>query len=684
MLNRGRVAIRQDAFREAGESGACRGDSPVFGAAPGRQEECVADTTHRRLLEGADRERAARLVEALFPAGQLLPAADVEAQLETLDQLLATQPGLRRVLAGLLRALELRHLVATGRRFSTATREARSAFLRRQAGKPLEGTLLRLLSLPFRLSYLQDEANLARLGTGHPPCVAPATEPARWRGQVITAASLGGDEELECDAVVIGSGAGGAAAAWELASRGLAVVLLEEGDYHDRRDFQGPLTERVAKLYRGLGATIALGPNPIPIPIGRSVGGTTTINSGTCLRTPPATLAAWREEGLAEFTVEALQPWFEQVEEAIGVQAADLRHVGEIADVVSAGARRIGLTEARPLLRNAIGCDGQGVCQLGCPTDAKQSTNVSLVPRALACGAFLYTGFRAQQLLREGGRVTGVVAQGRGADGQRWRLTVRARATVVAMGALLTPNFLRANGVRHALLGDNLSIHPCGAVLGWFPGRNFSNGRRIPQGFGVFDLKEQGLMFEGGTPPLLGHGLLNPLQGEDFVQSVERYQETAYFAFMLKDSSRGSVRPGLHRDLPLIRYSLNDEDFARYRRGVDLLARMYFAAGAREVQVPGLTGITTLRNIEELEAFWRKRPSQRDFLMTAYHPLGTARIGASPAQGVCDPSHEVWGHPGLHVMDGASVPTALGANPQVTIMAMALRAAAQLAERLAA
>lgn len=640
--------------------------------------------THHRQLEGAERERVRRFVEALFPAGQRLPAADVEAQLEALEGLLLARAGLRRVLSGLLRALELRFLLASGQRFAKASREARSAFLRRQSGKWLDGALLRLLSIPFRLSYLQDEDNLARLGAAHPPCVAPAAEPARWRGQVVSAASLDGDVELECDAIVIGSGAGGAAAAWELASHGLAVVLLEEGDYLDRRDFQRPLSERFTRLYRGIGAVVALGPNLIPIPVGRSVGGTTTINSGTCLRTPPSTLAAWHEEGLTEFSEASMQPWFEQVEDAIGVQAADLRHVGELAGVVGAGARRIGLAQARPLLRNAIGCDGQGACQFGCPTDAKQSTNVSLVPRALACGAFLYTGFRAQRLLRVDGRVTGVVATGRGAAGERWQLTLRARATIVAMGALYTPGFLRANGVRHPVLGDNLSLHPCGTVLGWFPGCDFRNGRSISQGFGVFDLKDQGLTFEGGTPPLLGHGMLSPLQGEDFVQAVERYPETAYFSFMLKDSSRGSVRAGLHRDLPLIRYTLNEEDFARYRRGIDLLVRMFFAAGAREVQVPGLTGITTLCSVDELEAFWRRGPSQRDFLMTAYHPLGTARIGADPSRGVCAPSHEVWGHPGLYVMDGASVPTALGANPQVTIMAMALRAAAGLAAQLAA
>lgn len=641
-------------------------------------------TAPRPALTGITRLQAERLIEALFPAGATLPAADVQAQLATVDGLLQENAWLRRGVTGLLWWLEGRYLLTHGRPFHRASRERRSAFLRAQAGGLLGGSLLRALSLPFRTAYLLDEMNLARVQGGNAVCPPASIEPQRWRQQVSAAADLSGEQELECDVVVIGTGAGGAAAAWELASRGLAVVLLEEGHYHDRRDFTGRLTDVIPKLYRSLGATCAIGNNLIPIPIGRSVGGTTTINSGTCLRTPDATLADWRDEGLAEFTPEHMRPWFEQVEQAISVQPAELRYVGEIADVVSRGAKRIGLTQARPLQRNAVGCDGQGLCQFGCPTDAKQSTNVSLVPRALESGAFLFTGFKAETLQRVSGRVTGVVARGKGQDGAPVTLTVRARATVVATGSLLTPNFLRANGVRHDKLGENLSIHPCGAVMGWFPGSNFRNGQMIPQGFGLYDLKEQGLMFEGGTPPFAGHGMLNPLQAEDFVRMTERYQETAYFAFMLKDSTRGSVRPGPHADMPLIRYSLNSPDFERFKRGIDLLARMFLAAGAREVIIPGLTRMTVIRDLDELEAFWRRKPRPRHFLMSAYHPLGTARIGATAESGVCDAEHQVWGHPGLYVMDGASVPSSLGANPQVTIMALAARAASRLADRLLA
>ncbi|MFZ5723456.1 MAG: FAD-dependent oxidoreductase [Pseudomonadota bacterium] len=637
------------------------------------------------LLSGHSRLIAERLAEALFPAGEQLPAPDAGALVDTAAASVAGNPALRRALTGLLWWLELRYLATHGTRFSAAAREARSAFLRKNAGGVFSGNLLRALSAPLRTAYLLDENVLSRMKARNGVRVPATIEQARWRSQVAKAEEQTEAQDIECDVVVVGTGAGGAAAAYELASRGLAVVMIEEGQYHDRRDFNGRLTDLIPKLYRAYGATTAIGNAVIPIPIGRSVGGTTTINSGTCLRTPDSTLAEWRAQGLADFTPENLEPYFTVVEQMLKVQPADPKYVGDIADVIGNGARRIGMKEMRPLTRNAEGCDGQGLCQFGCPTDAKQSTNVSFVPRALERGAFLYTGFRVDTLLRDdNGKTTGVVAHGKGSNGEPVTLTVRARATVIAMGSLLTPNFLRDNGVKNPWLGENLSIHPATGVMAWFPDRDFGNGLTIPQGYGVYDLREDGLMFEGATLPFVGHGMLNPLQAEDFVRFTERYQQTAYFGLMIKDRSRGRVRRGFGRDLPLITYRMNDEDFALFKRGVDLLARMFFAAGAREVQLPGMSHLTTLRNVADLEAFWKTNPKPRRFLMSAYHPLGTARIAADAQQGVCDPQHQVYGHEGLYVMDGSSVPSSLGANPQVTIMTMATRAARLLGDRLSA
>lgn len=619
-------------------------------------------------------------IEAMFPAGTTLPAPDTQHLLAEVDSWCRQQGGLGRGLDVLLTLLDARFLVAHRKRFATATLAERQQFLESLTG--IQGNLLQGLSAPFRMAQLQDEGVLARLNLPNGVRVPASIEAARWRQQVTDASQLDRDDTLEADVVIIGTGAGGAAAALELASQGLAVVVLEEGRYHDRRDFTGRMSEMVPLLYRAMGLTATIGNTVIPVPIGRNVGGTTTINSGTAMAAPPETLARWRAQGLRDFTEAEMAPYNSEVMDILQVQKADPRYVGEIGKVIREGANRIGFVQTHDLPRNAAGCDGQGLCQFGCPTDAKQSTNVSYMPRALDAGAFLFTGLKATRLLKKGNTIEGVQAEGRIAEGQHRTLTVRARATIVAMGSFLSPVFLMRNGIQLPQLGRQLSIHPCGVALGYFPDRTFDHARRIPQGFGVADLAKEGLMFEGGTIPLLGHGMMNSLAGSAYTRFVENYQHTAYFGFMIRDTSRGRVRPGPHPDFPFITYWMNNTDLSLFKRGIRDLCRMYLAAGAHEVMIPGLRHMAVARNEKEVDDYLARARSPRDFAMTAYHPLGTCQMGVSEKFGVTDTSLKVFGTEGLYVMDGSSVPGPLGVNPQVTIMALATRGARKLGDQL--
>ena len=631
------------------------------------------DSLHQRI--------ALALVEAMIPAGQSTPPADAQAVVGQVDQWLQSHPVLRGSLSSALLWLETRALLQ-GKRFSRLDPPARQQLLTALGQTPISGQLLRALTTPYKAAWLFDERVQSQLGGRAPVKLPSQIEVFPWQQQVTGVDDLDAEQTLDADVVIIGTGAGGAAAAYELACRGLAVVVLEEGQYHTRQDFSGRLQDVIPKLYRALGATSSFGNAVIPVPIGRNVGGTTTINSGTCMRTPDGVLANWQARGLEGFSPAAMAPWFEGVEQMLGVGRAEDKYVGPIGDVMRTGAEALGFRHNHALMRNAPGCDGQGLCQFGCPTDAKRSTNVSYMPRALERGAFLFTGVRADQLLHRQQGITGVEARGVRSDGTPVRLRVNASQVIVAAGSLMTPGLLHRNGVRSPHLGKHLTLHPCGVVNGVFPDRNFANSRTIPQGFGIADMAQRGLMFEGGTLPLTGHGLLNNYYGKEFVRFCEQYQHTAYFGFMIKDSSEGSVGRGPHRDLPLLRYNMNRADFALFLEGIATLAKMFFAAGASEVIVPGLRQHQRLRDSRELERWLAGKRKPRDFLISAYHPLGTARLAADPSQGVCDSEHRVFGWQGLMVMDGSSVPSSLGANPQVTIMAMAARAAASLADRL--
>ena len=95
-----------------------------------------------------------------------------------------------------------------------------------------------------------------------------------------------GDLVLDADVVIVGSGAGGATLAAELAECGLDVVIVEEGRYYTTRDFTADASAAIRTLYRDGGASMAIGDPPVLFQEGRAVGGSTVINGGMSWRTP--------------------------------------------------------------------------------------------------------------------------------------------------------------------------------------------------------------------------------------------------------------------------------------------------------------------------------------------------------------------------------------------------------------
>jgi len=98
--------------------------------------------------------------------------------------------------------------------------------------------------------------------------------------------------------------------------------------------------------------------------------------------------------------------------------------------------------------------------------------------------------------------------------------------------------------------------------------------------------------------------------------------------------------------------------------------------------MPMVHGFDELRGEDDLARLRCAKLSARDFDLSAYHPLGTARMGPDARSSVVGPDHAVHGVSDLYVCDGAAVPSSLAVNPQVTIMALATRAAEGLAARL--
>jgi choline dehydrogenase-like flavoprotein len=476
-------------------------------------------------------------------------------------------------------------------------------------------------------------------------------------------ARIAGERRLRADVCVIGSGAGGAPVAKELAEGGMRVVILEEGERLTTDDFNARPRDMSARLYRDAAQTATLGNVPIVLPLGTGVGGTTTVNSGTCFRTPPAVLAMWGERfGLDSLGVDELDPFFRRVERIVNVAQVPPELAGRNAAVVKRGADALGW-HGDYIFRNVRGCVGSGVCTFGCPTSAKQHTGLTYMPRAWDAGATTYTGTRVRRIETAAGRARAVEAVTAGGG----RVRVECSTVVVAAGAIHTPLLLRRSGLggESGELCRNLAIHPATAVRALFD-EEIDMARGVPQSYYVDEFADEGIMFEGAAGPPDYAAMSFPHVGERHRDLMLRFRNISQFGLMVSDVSRGFVRERGGR--AEIRYDMEAEDVATFKRGVELLCELYLAAGARELYTP-IEGTGELRD---------RRVRARDITLMAFHPMGTARADARPAHGVVDGDLKLHGCDGVYVADAGAIPSSIGVNPQLTIMALSTRLAYHL------
>jgi choline dehydrogenase-like flavoprotein len=238
---------------------------------------------------------------------------------------------------------------------------------------------------------------------------------------------------------------------------------------------------------------------------------------------------------------------------------------------------------------------------------------------------------------------------------------------IVAAGTIHTPLLLADSGLAGASrqLGQNLSLHPATAAFARMEDV-VDMARGVPQSFYVDEFARDGILFEGVAGPPAYAAMSLPLTGRRHAEAMAAYRHLAQLGLMVSDSSRGHVR--LLAGRPVIFYNLNRADLERFRVGLGRLEQLLIAAGATEVYLPLPRGV---------------RPAQarpRDLKLAAFHPLGTARADSRASHGVVDGDLALHGLRGVHVADGSVVPSALGVNPQLTIMALATRLAFQLLE----
>jgi choline dehydrogenase-like flavoprotein len=512
-------------------------------------------------------------------------------------------------------------------------------------------------------------------------------------GRIVVGTDLRRDVEERPDVCIVGSGAGGAVLAAQLAGQGARVVILEEGRNCTREDFDMVEATAYSRLYqeRRMRAT---SDQAIAVFQGRAWGGSTVVNWATSFRPPGRVLSHWaKAHGVEGLDAEALAPHLAAVESRLGAAEWPLPRMNENNRVLWNGAGQLDFS--RELVRRHVrGCEALGYCAMGCPTDARQSMPLTYLAEALSRGARAYLHARAERIERQGSRASLVRAQVRDPATDRptaRQILVRPKILVLSGGAINSPAILLRSQIDSGhQAGRRTFLHPAIASIAIHP-RRIEAWSGAPQSAVSFQFSNRGPGKVGfviaaipahpiQTAALLGgfgaqHQAVMAQMGSASIlvgMAVDGFlpEETGGTVAIDKDG-----RVGLDYDIP-------PSVWEALREASRAMARIQLAAGATTVYsthedpvvMHGEADLTRLDG-----APWA--PGRVGLF--SLHAMGGCSMGRDPSRAVVDSQLRHHQLDNLYVVDGSVFPTSLGVNPQLTINALAHRAAEHIARAIA-
>jgi choline dehydrogenase-like flavoprotein len=492
--------------------------------------------------------------------------------------------------------------------------------------------------------------------------------------------------KLVTQVLVIGSGAGGGVIASELAKAGLDVLVVEKGSYVTANELTQSEGQMVKSLYE-LGGAISSKDGSMTLLAGSCLGGGTTVNWAGAFRTPDYVLEEWAKKHHNPFFLqESYQKSLDAVSDRMGVSTQYHFHNPQNMALLS-GSEALG-HHPRLIPRNDVNNEGDqrrfGFSCLGDKYGDKKGSIETFLQDAVAKGARILPNTEIQKITTDAGTVTGAIATVRNSKGELKTITISAERVFVCAGAIHTPALLIRSGLVHKYIGLNLHLHPTVVVSGIYPHKMESwYGPMMSVVNDHFTRMKGNYGFKLETPPTHIGQIAMALPWSSAEEHKNYMLKTPFmgnFIVLTRDKYAGRIALD-PKGRPYVKYALSAFDKENLITGMAEASKIHLKAGADEVWLPHQTGMKikeqdineSLRNQIANLGWDRNR-----FMLFSAHQMGTCRMGGSDKLHPVKANGETREVRKLYIADASCFPSASGANPMLSIMAIAHHIAKEL------
>lgn len=504
------------------------------------------------------------------------------------------------------------------------------------------------------------------------------------------------------DVVVIGSGAGAGVTAHTLSNEGYKVLVLEKGKYYTPEELVFDDLTGSHALYEG-GGTVASVDQQIFVLAGATFGGGTTVNWSACLKTPFKVRKEWYDDyGVEWAATDTYDQCIDYVFKQMGASTDNIKH-SFTNQMLLDGSEKLGYKNSA-IAQNSGGHPNHqcGFCYLGCKYGIKQGSVACWLRDAAEKGCQFMDQVKVEQIIHKRGIASGLKCVDV-KTGNTFTI-VGPKKFVVAGGSLQTPVLLQKSGFRNKHIGKNLKLHPVTCVTGDFgpeyktePHLN-SIMTSVNTERDDIDGKAHGAKIETVLhAPYLSQAFL-PWESSDRTrQMMLSHNRLASLLIITRDKGSGSITYDTQKpDALVLDYSVSKFDRQALLETILIAVDVLYIEGAKEIihphqWVPSFKSDKPKheRSIKDSDFVeWRKQVASYplDPYGTTYgsaHQMSSCRIsGKGPRYGAADLRGRLFECDNVYVADASAMPTASGANPMVTTMAIARKISLGIADDL--